>query len=47
MAMIPKQRRPNGGRKVQGKTKVLLTVFFDQDGAVHHKFTPEGQAVNK
>jgi hypothetical protein len=31
----------------KSKTKVLLIVFFDQDGAVRHKFTPMGQAVHK
>jgi hypothetical protein len=29
------------------KVKVLLTVFFDYRGIVHHSYAPEGQTVNK
>lgn len=33
--------------QVQSKVKVMLTVFFDQKGIVHHKYAPEGQTANK
>ena len=29
------------------RTKVILTVFVDNRGVVHHEFLPEGQTVNK
>ena len=29
------------------KIKTMLTVFFDWEGVVHHKYTPPGQTVNK
>jgi len=29
------------------KIKVLLVVFFDWKGIVHHEFVPHGQMVNK
>ena len=29
------------------KRQVLLTVFVDQDGVVHHELTPEGETVNE
>jgi hypothetical protein len=32
---------------VQSKVKVLLTVFFDYRGIVHHSYAPEGQTINK
>jgi hypothetical protein len=32
---------------VQNKVKVLLTVFFDYCGIVHHSNAPEGQTINK
>jgi hypothetical protein len=34
-------------RQVQSKAKVMLTVFFDHEGVVHHEYAPEGQTVNK
>lgn len=33
--------------QVRSKTKVLLKVFFSQDGVVHHMFAPEGHTLNK
>ena len=27
--------------------KVLLTVFFDWNGVMHHKLLPQGRTVNK
>jgi hypothetical protein len=32
---------------VWSKVKVLLTVFFDYRGIVHHSNEPEGQTINK
>ena len=29
------------------KIKVMLVVFFDRKGIVHHEFVPHGQMVNK
>ena len=31
----------------QSKMKVMLVVFFDWKGVVHHEFVPRGQMVNK
>jgi len=31
----------------QSKIKVLLVVFFDWKGIVHHEFVPCGEMVNK
>jgi len=31
----------------RSKIKVLLVVFFDWKGTVHHEFVPRGQIVNK
>jgi len=31
----------------RSKIKVLLVVFFDWKGIVHHAFVPRGQMVNK
>ncbi|GFX59495.1 uncharacterized protein TNCV_3373721 [Trichonephila clavipes] len=30
-----------------GAMKVMLIVFFNVDGIVHHEYTSQGQAVNK
>jgi hypothetical protein len=30
-----------------GQTLVMLTVLFDSEGAVHHKFLPQGKTVTK
>ena len=41
---------PSGGilaRQAQSNVKVMLTVFFDFNGIVHHEFLPRGQTVNK
>jgi len=27
--------------------KVMLVVFFDRQGVIHHEFIPRGQTVNK
>ena len=39
--------RPRKARQVRSNVKVLLTVFFDCRGVVHHEFSPQGRTVNK
>jgi hypothetical protein len=39
--------RPKKAQWVQSNVKVLLTVFFDYRGIVHHSYAPEGQTTNK
>ncbi|XP_011867391.1 PREDICTED: putative uncharacterized protein FLJ37770, partial [Vollenhovia emeryi] len=39
--------RPKKARQVRSKIKVMLTVFFDVRGIVHHEYAPEGQTVTK
>jgi hypothetical protein len=34
-------------QRVQSKVKVLLIVFFDYCGIVHHSYAPECQTINK
>ncbi|KAJ4435632.1 hypothetical protein ANN_18248, partial [Periplaneta americana] len=43
----PESPRPKKARQVQSKIKVMLTVFFDVRGIVHHEYAPEGQTVTK
>lgn len=43
----PQSPRPKKARQVRSKVKVMLTVFFDYRGVVHHEYAPEGQTVNK
>ena len=33
-------------RQVRPNLKVLLTVFFDCNGMVHHEFLPQSRAIN-
>ncbi|UYV83543.1 TTC21B [Cordylochernes scorpioides] len=44
---LPQEPRPKKARQVQSNVKVLLTVFFDCRGVVHHEFLPQGRTVNK
>ena len=39
--------RPKKARQVRSNIKVLLTVFLDSCGVVHHEYTPQGQTVTK
>jgi len=39
--------RPKTARMSRSKIKVLLVVFFDWKGIVHHEFVPCAQMVNK
>jgi len=44
------KRSPGPKKKAQisrSKIKVMLIVFFDWKGNVHHEFVPRGQMVNK
>ena len=41
----PEEPRPKS--HVRWNVKVLLTVFFDCNGVVHHEFLPQGRTVNK
>ena len=43
----PNKPRPKKPRRFQSKKKVMLAVFMDYRGVVHHEFLPEGQTVNK
>ncbi|UYV78693.1 hypothetical protein LAZ67_16002432 [Cordylochernes scorpioides] len=44
---LPHGPRPKKARQVRSNVKVLLTVFFDCRGVVHHEFFPQGRTVNK
>jgi len=39
--------RPKKARMSWSKIKVMLAVFFDWKGNVHHEFVPRGQTVNR
>jgi len=39
--------RPKKAWQVRSNVKVLLTVFLDSRGVVHHKYAPQGQTVTK
>ena len=39
--------RPKKSHQVRSNVKVLLTVFFDFNGMVHHKFLPQASTLNK
>ena len=42
--MSPRSKR---AQWVWSYVKVMLTVFFDCEGIMHHEFVPYGQTVNK
>ncbi|UYV64520.1 K02A2.6-like [Cordylochernes scorpioides] len=44
---LPHEPRPIKVRQVRSNVKVLLTVFFDCRGVVHHEFLPQDRTVNK
>ncbi|UYV60772.1 hypothetical protein LAZ67_1002251 [Cordylochernes scorpioides] len=44
---LPHEPRPKKARQVWSNVNVLLTVFFDCRGVVHHEFLPQGRTVNK
>jgi transposase len=39
--------RPKKAQRLRSKVKVLLTVFFEYRGIVHHSYAPAGQTINK
>jgi len=39
--------RPKKARQVRSNVKVLLTVFLDSCGVVHHEYVPQGQTIAK
>jgi transposase len=39
--------RPKKAQRVWSKVKVLLTVFFDYRGIVHHSYASAGRTINK
>lgn len=39
--------RPKKPQLVHSKVKVILTVFFDSRGVVHHEYAPQGQTITK
>jgi hypothetical protein len=39
--------RAKRARQVRSTVKVMLTVFFDTRGVVHHVYAPQGQNTNK
>lgn len=39
--------RPKKARQVRSSVKVMLTVFFDANGVIHHEFLPQGETVNR
>ena len=41
------QKNQDQKRHVRSNVKVLLTVFFDCNGMVHHEFLPQDRTVNK
>ncbi|XP_011066332.1 PREDICTED: uncharacterized protein LOC105153281 [Acromyrmex echinatior] len=44
---LPHEPRSKKARQVRSNVKVLLTVFFDYKGVVHHEFLPQSRTVNK
>ena len=43
----PEEPRPKKAHQIWSNVKVLLTVFFDCNGVVHHELLPQGRMVNK
>jgi hypothetical protein len=39
--------KPKKAQRMRSKVKVLLAVFFDYRGIVHHSYAPEGETINK
>lgn len=39
--------RPKKARMSRSNLKLMLIIFFDYRGVVHHEFVPQGQTVNK
>ena len=43
----PEESRPKKACHVRSNVKVLLSVFFDYNGVMHHEFLPPSRAVNR
>jgi hypothetical protein len=43
----PGYPRPKKTHQIWSKVKVMLTVFFNHEGIIHHEYAPDGQTVNK
>ena len=43
----PASPRPKKARQVKSNVKVMVVVFFDEAGVVHHEYVPHGQIVNQ
>ena len=43
----PASPRPKKARQVKSNVKVMMVVFFDEAGVVHHEYAPHGQTVNQ
>ena len=43
----PGSPRPKKARQSRSQVKVMLIVFFDISGVVHHEYIPKGQTVNQ
>ena len=44
---LPEELRTKKALQVRSNLKDLLSVFFDYNGEVHHKFLPQGRTANK
>ncbi|UYV64669.1 hypothetical protein LAZ67_3001608 [Cordylochernes scorpioides] len=44
---LPHEPRPKKARQVRSNVKVLLTVFFDCRGVVHHEFLSQGRTTTE
>jgi Transposase. len=38
---------PKKAQQVRSYVKVMLTIFFDSRGVVHHEYAPQGQTITK
>jgi len=43
----PESPRPKKARQSRSNVKVMLTVFSDHEGVVHHEYAPPGQTITK
>lgn len=43
----PASPRPKRAHQSQSNIKAMLTVFFDHEGLLHHKYAPPGQTIMK
>ena len=43
----PESPRPKKARQSRSNVKVMLTVFSEHEGVVHHEYAPPGQTITK